>query len=77
MLREAGVRVVNVAVTQGSRKDRQAARWAELAAACEYLGFDLLQTVPGGLERINVRTRQQDAAELGGVRCGGRRDSVA
>ncbi len=62
MLREAGVRVVNVAVTQGSRKDRQAARWAELAAACEYLGFGLLQTVPGGLERINVRTRQQDAA---------------
>ena len=62
MLREAGVRVVNVAVTQGSRKDRQAARWAELAAACEYLGFDLLETVPGGLERINERTRQQDAA---------------
>jgi N-acetylglucosamine malate deacetylase 1 len=62
MLREAGVRVVNVAVTQGSRKDRQAARWAELAAACEYLGFDLLETVPGGLTRINESTRQQDAA---------------
>jgi len=62
MLREAGVRVVNVAVTQGSSKDRQAARWTELAAACEYLGFDLLETVPGGLERIHVRTRQHDAA---------------
>src|SRR5215212_5582693 len=62
LLREAGVRVVNVAVTQGSSKDRQAARWTELAAACEYLGFDLLETVPGGLERIHVRTRQHDAA---------------
>jgi N-acetylglucosamine malate deacetylase 1 len=58
--REAAMRVVNVAVTQGSRKDRQAARWTELTAACEYLGFDLVQTVPGGLERINVKTRQQD-----------------
>lgn len=62
LLREARMRIVNVAVTQGSRKERQAERWAELTAACEYLGFELLQTVPGGLERINVRTREQDAA---------------
>jgi LmbE family N-acetylglucosaminyl deacetylase len=62
MLREAGVRVINVAVTQGSKKERQAGRWAELRAACDYLGFDLLETIPGGLERINVKTRQQDAA---------------
>jgi LmbE family N-acetylglucosaminyl deacetylase len=60
--REAAMRVINVAVTQGSRKDRQAARWAELTAACAYLGFDLLQTVPGGLDRVNVKTRQQDPA---------------
>ena len=60
--REAGMRVVNVAVTQGSRKDRQAARWDELAAACEYLGFGLVQTVPGGLERINVKSREHDSA---------------
>ena len=56
------MRVVNVAVTQGSGKERQAGRWAELRAACDYLGFDLLATVPGGLEKINVKTRQQDAA---------------
>jgi N-acetylglucosamine malate deacetylase 1 len=62
MLREAGVRVVNVAVTQGSNKGRQAARWGELAAACNYLGFDLVETIPGGLEKINVQTRQRDAA---------------
>ena len=62
MLREAGIRVINVAVTQGSRKERQAGRWAELRAACDYLGFDLLETIHGGLERVNVKTRQQDAA---------------
>jgi LmbE family N-acetylglucosaminyl deacetylase len=58
--REAALHVVNVAVTQGSRKDRQAARWDELTAACEYLGFTLIQTAPGGLERINLKTRTED-----------------
>ncbi len=58
--REAGLRVVNIAVTQGSNKDRQAARWDELRAACDYLGFELVQTISGGLERINARTRTQD-----------------
>ncbi len=58
--REAGMPVVNVAVTQGSLKERQAARWEELKAACAYLGFGLIQTAPGGLERINVKTREQD-----------------
>jgi len=58
--REAGIRVVNVAVTQGSNKERQAARWDELRAACDYLGFQLVPTIAGGLERINARTRTQD-----------------
>lgn len=60
--REAGMRVLNVAVTQGSNKARQAARLDELRAACDYLAFDLITTVPGGLERINPKTREQDAA---------------
>jgi LmbE family N-acetylglucosaminyl deacetylase len=60
LLREAGMRVVNVAVTQGSKKERQAGRWDELTAACAHLGFDLVQTIPGGLERINPRAREQD-----------------
>jgi LmbE family N-acetylglucosaminyl deacetylase len=60
--REAAMRVVNVAVTQGSAKARQSARWDELTAACEYLGFDLVQTVPGGLEKVNAKTRAQDPA---------------
>ncbi len=58
--REAGYRVVNVAVTQGSNKARQQGRWDELAKACEYLGFDLVQTIPGGLEKINAKTRTND-----------------
>jgi len=60
--REAGLRVVNVAVTQGSNKARQAGRWAELRAACDYLGFELVETVPGGLEKITAATRQHDQA---------------
>lgn len=57
LLREAGMRVINVAVTQGSRQDRQAARWDELQAACRYLGFGLIATGADGLHDINVRTR--------------------
>jgi LmbE family N-acetylglucosaminyl deacetylase len=60
--REAGMEVVNVAVTQGSNKARQAARWDELRAACDYLGFELVETIPGGLERVTVATRQGDIA---------------
>jgi N-acetylglucosamine malate deacetylase 1 len=60
--REGGYRIVNVAVTQGSNKARQAGRWAELDAACDYLGFELVETVPGGLEKISVTTRQNDQA---------------
>ena len=58
--REAGIRVVNVAVTQGSNKERQAGRWKELTDACEYLGFQLVRTAPGGLEGINAKTRNGD-----------------
>ena len=62
LMREAGMRVINVAVTQGSNKARQAARLGELQAACDYLGFELKQTRPQGLESINVKTRAADAA---------------
>lgn len=39
--REAGWRVVNLAVTLGSKLERQAERRAELQAACARLGFEL------------------------------------
>ena len=60
--REGGYRIVNVAVTQGSNKARQAGRWAELSAACDYLGFELVETVPGGLEKVSAASRHHDQA---------------
>jgi LmbE family N-acetylglucosaminyl deacetylase len=60
--REAGMRVLNVAVTQGSRTDRQSARWEELQAACNYLGFGLVSTAPNGLEHINMKDRLDNPA---------------
>jgi N-acetylglucosamine malate deacetylase 1 len=60
--REAGWRVVNVAVTLGSNTARRAPRWAELQAACERLGFDCVLPVEGGLERISPAARAADPA---------------
>jgi N-acetylglucosamine malate deacetylase 1 len=52
--------VMNVAVTQGSNKERQAARYHELQHCCQYIGFDLVQTAPTGLEKVNPKTREAD-----------------
>ena len=62
LMREARMNVINVAVTQGSKKERQDERLNELREACRYLGFGLVQTAPNGLERISPKTREQDAA---------------
>jgi LmbE family N-acetylglucosaminyl deacetylase len=60
LLREAKMNVLNVAVTQGSKKERQAERLEELKGACNYIGFGLVTTGPSGLEGIHPRTRTQD-----------------
>ncbi|HVY72366.1 MAG TPA: PIG-L family deacetylase, partial [Verrucomicrobiae bacterium] len=62
LLREAKMRVLNVAVTQGSNKARQSARLEELRACCDYIGFELITTREGGLENINPRGRADGAA---------------
>lgn len=62
LLREARMKVVNVAVTQGSNPARQAGRLGELQDACHYLGFDVIQTGPRGLEKINRKTRETNPA---------------
>jgi len=62
LLREAKMRVINVAVTQGSNKERQQPRLAELKNACGWIGFELEQTAPNGLEKINPKTRSADPA---------------
>jgi LmbE family N-acetylglucosaminyl deacetylase len=60
LLRETGLRVINVAVTQGSNPGRQQPRLQELKNACECLGFELEQTAPNGLEKINPKARADD-----------------
>ncbi|MBI5386259.1 MAG: PIG-L family deacetylase [Verrucomicrobia bacterium] len=60
LMREAGLRVINVAVTQGSNKERQQPRLEELRNACRWLGFGLEQTAPNGLERITPKARAGD-----------------
>jgi LmbE family N-acetylglucosaminyl deacetylase len=67
LFREAKMNVINVAVTQGSEKERQAERLAELQNACNYLGFGLQTTAPNGLERVTPKTRQDDPQYWGGM----------
>src|SRR5690242_11894790 len=54
-LREEGMNVINVAVTQGSNKARQVERWKELSACCDYIGFGLVATRENGLEGVNLK----------------------
>ena len=58
--RESGWDIRNVAVTQGSSRPRQQARWRELQDACRYLGFGLVATAPNGLEQITPKARSED-----------------
>src|SRR6266536_2188344 len=62
LLREAQWQVINVAVTQGSKQERQAERLQELKNCCECIGFGLVQTAPDGLEKINPKTRAHEPA---------------
>ncbi len=55
--RELKMNVINVAVTQGSNRARQAERWRELSACCDYIGFGLVATKENGLEGVNLKTR--------------------
>ena len=65
--REAAWNVINVAVTQGSAKARQAERLAELKEACGYIGFGLIQTAPNGLEKVTPKCRAEDPAHWAGM----------
>src|SRR5215510_13946070 len=60
LLRELKINVVNVAVTLGSRADRQAERWQELKNCCDYIGFGLVAPAERGLEGINPAGREKD-----------------
>jgi LmbE family N-acetylglucosaminyl deacetylase len=60
LLKQAAFNVMNVAVTQGSNRSRQAARMEELVAACHYLGFGLIAMGERGLEGVHCQRRQAD-----------------
>lgn len=59
--REAGMRIINVAVTLGSDKKRRRARLRELKNACAWLGFGLESA---GLEDINPAAFVKKPAHL-------------
>jgi LmbE family N-acetylglucosaminyl deacetylase len=67
ILREARMKLVNVAVTQGSKRERQLERLHELQGACEYLGYDLQTTGPRGLERVTAKTRAEEPTHWTGL----------
>ncbi len=60
IFREARMNLLDVAVTHGSKKERQAERLRELQNACNYIGFGLLTVGPNGLEKINPLARQHE-----------------
>ena len=60
LARELGWRIINVAVTQGSYRARQAERLRELEACCASIGFSLMQAAPDGLEGITLKARASD-----------------
>src|SRR5689334_661148 len=62
LFREAKWNVINVAVTQGSKKERQAERLKELKNCCDCIAFGLTQTAPNGLEKVIPKTREQEPA---------------
>lgn len=55
--RELGHRVLAVAVTLGSRRDRQEARLGEMRDACALLGFELATLCNGGLMGLHPDRR--------------------
>jgi LmbE family N-acetylglucosaminyl deacetylase len=58
--RESKWNVLNVAVTLGSKKERQSARLHELQKACAQLGFGLIVPAKPGLEHITLESRKQN-----------------
>jgi len=65
LMREQGRPVYDVAVTLGSKKERQLPRLEELKNCCRYIGYELIQTAERGLEGVNLKTRSGDPDRWG------------
>ena len=60
LAREAKMRVVNLAVTLGSKQERRPGRLTELKAACRHLGFKLVLATPDGFDAVTPKARTED-----------------
>lgn len=60
LLRECKWNVANVAVTLGRRPERKASRLSELKDCCRCIGFELIETAPGGLDHVELPMRKRD-----------------
>jgi LmbE family N-acetylglucosaminyl deacetylase len=58
--REAGWRIINVAITLGSNRARREERWREAQAACSSVGFELLSPTPDGFSGVSLERRAED-----------------
>lgn len=65
--REAGWRVVDVAMTLGSDRANRGGRRRELHAACAHLGFELVEPVADGFSDLNPTTRSQQPERWQGM----------
>ena len=60
LMKEGGIRIINVAITLGSNPQRKQERLTELSKACEWIGFDLELTRENGLDPIRPETPKKD-----------------
>jgi LmbE family N-acetylglucosaminyl deacetylase len=58
--RQLGMEILSVAVTLGSNKARRPGRLAELRNAHDFLGYTVVETQDGGLEKVNPKGRESD-----------------
>jgi LmbE family N-acetylglucosaminyl deacetylase len=60
LLRQSRWRIIDIAVTLGSKQERKDERWRELQKACGYLGFGVQLSAPGGLNSVRPSTREEE-----------------
>jgi len=60
LMRQRGMRVVNLSLTLGSKRERQLERFEELKAACAHIGFEAGTFGERGLEGINPEASETD-----------------
>lgn len=63
LINEHNAKVVNVAVTLGSNKERKQGRLEELTNACKSLGFSLLVPEQMGLDGVYLKTKENSPDE--------------